>query len=206
MVEGGGLENRFPVIRNGGSNPSPSATIAFLRGINVGGHHKIPMPALRKAFEAMGFKNVRTVLASGNVVFEPTGKKAEDLEGTIARGLAGAFGFPVPVLLRSMRELAALVAADPFKGLAPGTDTKFYVTFHPRDRPRASKARLPAPPQGVRIVSVRPGEVCSAVALSGGAGTPELMAFLEKWLGRDVTTRNWQTVTKLATGPVEHRE
>ena len=206
MVEGGGLENRFPVIRNGGSNPSPSATIAFLRGINVGGHHKIPMPALRKAFEAMGFKNVRTVLASGNVVFEPTGKKAEDLEGTIARGLAGAFGFPVPVLLRSMRELAALVAADPFNGLAPGTDTKFYVTFHPRDRPRASKARLPAPPQGVRIVSVRPGEVCSAVALSGGPGTPELMAFLEKWLGRDVTTRNWQTVTKLATGPVEHRE
>ncbi len=140
VVEGGGLENRFPVIRNGGSNPSPSATIAFLRGINVGGHHKIPMPALRKAFEAMGFKNVRTVLASGNVVFETTGKKAEDLEGTIARGLAGAFGFPVPVLLRSMRELAALVAADPFKGLAPSADTKLYVTFLPRDRPGASGA------------------------------------------------------------------
>jgi len=50
------------------------------------------MPALRKAFEAMGFKNVRTVLASGNVVFETTGKKADDLEGTIARGLAGATG------------------------------------------------------------------------------------------------------------------
>jgi uncharacterized protein (DUF1697 family) len=149
----------------------------------------------------MGFKNVRTVLASGNVVFEPTGKKDGYLEGAIACGLAGSFGFPVPVLLRSMRELASLVAADPFKGLAPGADTKLYVTFLPRDRPGASEARLPAPPKGVRIVCVRPGEVCSAVALSGGAGTPELMAFLEKSLGRDVTTRNWQTVTKLATSP-----
>jgi len=156
------------------------------------------MPALRKAFEAMGFKNVRTVLASGNVVFEPTGKKAEDFEAAIARGLAGAFGFPVPVLLRSMRELAALVAADPFKGLASGADTKLYVTFLPRDRPGASGARLPAPPKGARIVGVRPGEICSAVTLSGGAGTPELMAFLEKSLGKDVTTRNWQTVKRLA--------
>lgn len=197
------------VIRDGpGShhplNPSPSATVAFLRGINVGGHHKIPMCALKKAFEAMGFKNVRTVLASGNVVFEQKGRKVEDLEGTISRGLAGAFGFPVPVLLRSMRELAALVAADPFKGLVPSTDTKLYVTFLFRGRPGSSGARLPAPPKGVRIVGVRPGEVCSAVTLSAGAGTPELMAFLEKSLGRDVTTRNWQTVTKLATGPAEH--
>ncbi len=189
-----------------GSNPSPSAIVAFLRGINVGGHHKIPMPDLKAAFESMGFRNVRTVLASGNVVFEPTGKKAEDLEGTIARGLAGAFGFPVPVLLRSVREIADLVAADPFKGLAPGADAKLYVTFLPRDRPGASRAKLPAPPKGARIVSVRPGEICSAVALSRGVGTPELMAFLEKSLGRDVTTRNWQTVTKLATGPAEHRE
>ncbi|MCK7469727.1 MAG: DUF1697 domain-containing protein [Desulfomicrobium escambiense] len=164
------------------------------------------MAALKKAFEAMGFKNVRTVLASGNVVFEPTGKKTEDLEGAIDRGLAGALGFPVPVLLRSMRELAALVAADPFKGLAPGADTEFYVTFLPRDRPGVSRAKLPAPPTGVRIVGVRQGEVCSAVALSEGSGTPELMAFLEKSLGRDITTRNWQTVTKLATGPVVHRE
>jgi uncharacterized protein (DUF1697 family) len=155
------------------------------------------MPALKKAFEAMGFKNVRTVLASGNVVFEPTGKKAEDLEGAIARGLAGAFGFPVPVLLRPMRELAALVAADPFKGILPSADTKFYVTFLPLDRPGASGARLPAPPKGARIVSVRSSEVCSAVALSEGAGTPELMAFLERSLGRDVTTRNWQTVLRM---------
>ncbi len=195
MVEGGGLENRFPVLRNGGSNPSPSATIAFLRGINVGGHKKIAMADLRKTFEAMGFRNVRTVLASGNVVFETTGKKAEDLEGAIARGLAGAFGFPVSVLLRSMKELAALIAADPFKGLTPGPDNKLYVTFLPR--PGAAGAKLPAPPKGVRIVGVRPAEVCSAVALSGGAGTPELMAFLEKSLGRDVTTRNWQTVLRL---------
>jgi uncharacterized protein (DUF1697 family) len=191
MVVGDGPGSRFP------SNPSPSATVAFLRGINVGGHHKIPMPALKKAFEAMGFKNVRTILASGNVVFEPAGKKDEDLEATIVRGLAGAFGFPVPVLLRSIREIAALVAVDPFKGLAPSPDTKLYVTFLPRYRPGSFGARLPAPPKCVRIVSVRPGEVFSSVTLSPRTGTPELMAFLEKSLGRDVTNRNWQTVLRL---------
>ena len=84
MVEGGGLENRFPVIRNGGSNPSPSAIIAFLRGINVGGHKKVPMAALKKAFEAMGFRDVRTVLASGNVIFEAPGKDPR-LDLTISR-------------------------------------------------------------------------------------------------------------------------
>jgi hypothetical protein len=50
VVEGGGLENRFPVLLNGGSNPSPSAIVAFLRGVNVGGHKKIAMAALERAF------------------------------------------------------------------------------------------------------------------------------------------------------------
>jgi uncharacterized protein (DUF1697 family) len=197
VVEGGGLENRFPVLRNGGSNPSPSAIIAFLRGINVGGHKKIPMAALKAAFEALGFVNVRTVLASGNVVFSaPSG--GPDLEEAIARGLAQAFGFPVPVILRTVKQLGAMLVSDPFKAAPSGPDVRLYVTFLPKRAPARPPARLPEPPAGMRIVRVDPGEVYSVVRLSKGVGTPDLLAFLERTVGRDVTTRNWQTVTKLA--------
>ena len=180
-----------------GSNPSPSAIIAFLRGINVGGHKKVTMAALKASFEALGFTNVRTVLTSGNVIFEAPERDPER-EETVTRGLAKAFGFPVPVILRSIRELKAMVASDPFKAVPGGPDVRLYVTFRPKEAPSLSPARLPEPPAGARIVRVEPGEVYSVVRLSQGAGTPDLMAFLERTLGRDVTTRNWQTVIKIA--------
>ncbi len=112
----------------GSSNPSPSAIVAFLRGINVGGHKKIPMADLKKAFESVGLRNVRTVLASGNVVFEASGKDPH-LDQTISRGLEKAFGFPVKVVLRTVRELRTLVASEPFKGAPTGPNVKLYVTF-----------------------------------------------------------------------------
>ncbi len=197
MVEGGGLENRFPVIRNGGSNPSPSAIVAFLRGINVGGHKKVPMAALKAAFEAMGFRNVRTVLASGNVIFE-TPKTGPALAGTIAQELEKAFGFPVTVVIRPVRGLRALVASEPFKGVPAGPNVRLYVTFLARKKPGLSGLRPPSSVKSVRVVRVGPGEIFSTVTLSPGVGTPDLMAFLEKAVGQNVTTRNWETVKKLA--------
>jgi uncharacterized protein (DUF1697 family) len=163
----------------------------------VGGRKKVPMAALKKAFEAMGFKDVRTVLASGNVIFEAPGKDPHpDL--TISRGLEKAFGFPVRVLVRTVRELRDLVASDPFKGEPSGPGIKLYVTFLAQKKPALSRLHLKTPAEGVRIVRVRPGEVLSVITLSASGGTPELMAFLEKAFGREVTTRNWQTVRKLA--------
>ncbi len=197
MVEGGGLENRFPVLRNGGSNPSPSAIVAFLRGVNVGGHNTIAMAALKSAFESMGFSNVRTVLASGNVVFEAPGKDPNP-DQTISQGLEKAFGFPVKVVLRTVRELRAMVDSDPFKGIPSGPEIKFYVTFLAQRTPDRSRLRVPAPAKGVRIIRVTPGETFSAVTLSPGVGTPDLMAFLDKALGDAATTRNWNTIIRIA--------
>ena len=197
MVEGGGLENRFPVLRNGGSNPSPSAIVAFLRGINAGGHKKIAMAALKTAFEFMGFRNVRTALASGNVVFEAP-RKVPDLDKAISRGLEEAFGFPVKVVLRTVRELRAMVDSDPFKEAPPAPDVKLYVTFLADKKRARPRLHLPAPSAGFRVLRDAPGEIFSAVTLSPGVGTTDLMASLDKAVGHDVTTRNWQTVIKLA--------
>jgi len=169
-----------------------------LRGINVGGHKKVPMAALKKAFEAMGFKDVRTVLASGNVIFETPGKDPH-LDLTISRGLEKAFGFPVTVVLRRANELRAIVASEPFKGVPSGADVRLYVTFLAQEKPGLSGLRPPSSVKGVRIVRVGPGEIFSVVTLSPGVGTPDLMAFLEKAVGQEVTTRNWQTVIRLAS-------
>jgi uncharacterized protein (DUF1697 family) len=168
-----------------------------LRGINVGGHKKVPMASLKKAFEAMGFKDVRTVLASGNVIFEAPGKDPH-LDLTISNGLEKAFGFPVTVVLRGAKELRAIVASEPFKGVPSGPEVRLYVTFLAQAKPGLSGLRPPSSVKGVRIVRVVPGEIFSVVTISPGVGTPELMAFLEKAVGQEVTTRNWQTVKKLA--------
>ena len=199
MVEGGGLENRFPVLRNGGSNPSPSAIVAMLRGINNVGSRAVRMAALKKAFEAMGFKNVRTVLASGNVIFEAPGK-GPDLEGKIARGLERTLGFPVRIFLRTLEELQAIVVSDPFRSFPAGPDIQLYVTFLARKGTATPPVRLPEPPKGVRIVRVEPDEIYTWVKLSPGVGTPDLMAFLDKTLEQGGTTRNWRTVVKIAGG------
>ena len=197
MVEGGGLENRFPVLRNGGSNPSPSATVALLRGINNAGSKRVTMAALKSAFESMGFKNVRTVLASGNVVFESP-RRDPQLGRTIARGLEKALGFRVIVILRTVLEMRALVASDPFRSepFVPGV--LFYVTFLARKIAADPGPSLPRPAKGVRIVRAGPGEVFSVVRPSAEVGTPDLMAFLDKTFGREVTTRNWRTVMRIA--------
>jgi uncharacterized protein (DUF1697 family) len=199
VVEGGGLENRFPVLRNGGSNPSPSATVALLRGINNVGSRTVTMAALKSAFEAMGFKNVRTVLASGNVIFESP-RREPHLDRTIGRGLEKALGFPIAVIIRKLRDLETNIRSEPFKGVPAGPGVQPYVTFLIRPGTDRPPIRLPAPPKGVRVMRVDPGEIFSVVMLSQGGGTPDLMRYLDRNLGPAGTTRNWRTVLKLAGG------
>jgi uncharacterized protein (DUF1697 family) len=174
-----------------------ATTVALLRGINVGGHKKVSMADLKKAFESLGFKNVRTVLASGNVVFEAP-EKDRAPAGTIGAKLERAFGFPVPVVLRTIRELQAIIASDPFKEAVSGPGVKFYVTFFSEKRTSRPDRLPPKPDADFRLVRVTPSEVFSVIRPSPDAGTPDLMAFLKRAFGKEVTTRNWQTVIKLA--------
>lgn len=199
MVEGGGLENRFPVLRNGGSNPSPSATVALLRGINNVGSRRVTMAALKAAFEAMGCHNVRTVLASGNVVFDPP-RQSPDLVRKLTDGLEKALGFPVVLIIRTVREIEGIIRSEPFKGVPHGPEDQLYATFLGGKGSGRPGARFPDPPKGTRVVRVDPGEIFSVVMLSRGGKTPDLMNYLDRNLGPAGTTRNWRTVLKLAGG------
>ena len=168
----------------------------------MGGHKPLAMVSLRGAFEGMGFENVRTVQASGNVLFDATDERAgtggrpdtELLEARIEGGLEGTFGYRIGVTVRRLADLERLVASDPFGGVAVDPATRRYVTF--LSRSAATGAEI-SPPFDLPLLKVTEHAVLSAITLAPGLGTTELMGWLEKRFGKDVTTRNWNTILKV---------
>jgi uncharacterized protein (DUF1697 family) len=171
--------------------------IAFLRGINVGGHKPIKMDALAGAFRSLGFQNVKTILASGNVLFEAPKASTGVLTQKIEEKLEKTFGHPVGVTLRTVPEIQKLVKSDPFKNINVTPQTRLYVTFR-RD---GTKGTLKIPYQShekdFEILHVTTGEVCSVLTLSPDRQTTQLMNILEKEFGKTVTTRNWNTLVRI---------
>lgn len=105
--------------------------VAFLRAINVGGH-TVAMAALRTLFEEMGFENVSTFIASGNVLFESSDEDARGLERAIEERLGEALGYEVGTFLRTPEELQAVAAHPPFDADAVTAARGLYVCFLPR--------------------------------------------------------------------------
>jgi uncharacterized protein (DUF1697 family) len=101
--------------------------VGLLRGINLGAKRRIAMADLRALLTELGYEDVRTVLASGNVIF--TGPKAKARE-KLEQAIAERFGFQVDVVLRTMAELHAVVADEPF-GEEIENDTRYFVVFLP---------------------------------------------------------------------------
>ena len=166
----------------------PVSYVAFLRGINVGGKNLLAMSDLKKAFEDLGFKNVTTLLASGNVLFQAA--NAKDLRTKIEKKLKTITGKDINVLLRTRDDLTAL--GDPFKGIKVTPETRLYVTFL-SEKP---KGNVRDAPPAFRIVKKTNTEICSVLTLGKEGRTVDLMATLEKDLGKNITTRNWNTVVK----------
>lgn len=164
---------------------------AFLRGVSP---MNASMPELREAFEAAGFEDVRTVLSSGNVVFGAPAAPPAALERRAEAAMEERLGKAFPTIVRPVEALRAMLAADPWAGfrLAPGA--KRVVTFL-RGKPRA-RLELPVELDGARILRVRGQEAFSAYVPSPRG--PVFMTLLEKTFGKEVTTRTWDTVRKVA--------
>lgn len=170
--------------------------VAWLRGINVGGHHLIPMNDLCRMFEAAGLKQVTSFIQSGNVLFESGSRNPALLVSRIQHALRTSLGYEVGVMIRTMAEVEDMVNREPFKNLPAGPDVKWFVTFLaavPRTMP-------PMPwksPEGdVEVLEVRDRDVFSLSRLVHGRfgfANP----FLEKRLGVAGTTRGWPTVVKV---------
>jgi len=104
--------------------------IALLRAVNVGGTGKLPMAELRAMCEALGFTQVRTYIASGNVVFA-SASTAKQVQASLESALAIYAGRPVGVLLRTPTELAQVLAANPFPKAAPNRTTVIFLDHAP---------------------------------------------------------------------------
>jgi uncharacterized protein (DUF1697 family) len=103
---------------------------AFLRAVNVGGTGKLPMSELRAMCETLGFSNVRTYIASGNVVFES--RLAErTVKAKLEQALEEYAGKPVGVLVRTGAELAAVLAGNPFESAAPNQTVVIFLDAPP---------------------------------------------------------------------------
>lgn len=170
--------------------------VAFLRGINVGGNNMISMDKLSRAFESWGFASVRTILASGNVLFE-TGRAGEGLAQTIEKNIEKSFGLDGSVILRTVDDIQNMAKADPFKGIVVTPQTRLYVTFLTEKSRSSLKVPYESQDKDFRILGVTDGEVFSVLTLSRDRRTVDAMKILETEFGKKVTTRNWNTIGRI---------
>jgi uncharacterized protein (DUF1697 family) len=169
--------------------------VALLRGINVGGHKKVPMGRLREAMQAHGFTDPATYLQSGNVVVSGPKKSDERIARDLEKLIEEEFGFSARVLVRTKAELASIVKNNPMPEGA-SQPRSFLVTFLSA-KPTAAQIREldPAEFEPDRF-EVRGREVY--VFCPNGLNQSVFANFQwDKRFGITATARNWNTVTKL---------
>ncbi len=171
--------------------------VALLRGINVGGNKKVPMADLKKMMEKMGYTNVKTLLNSGNVMFDTAEKSMPAIKKAFEAQFEKTFGFSSHTIIRSITEIEKLVKANPFKRIKVTPATRLYVTFL-SDKPTSTlKIPYESADKLYRILSVDDSCICSVLIVTDTKNTTDAMKILEKEYGKNVTTRNWNTVEKM---------
>jgi uncharacterized protein (DUF1697 family) len=177
---------------------TPHKYLALLRGINVGGHHKVPMADLQKQLAKLGFTDIVTLLNSGNVVFDAPETSIDALEIKITAHLEKSFGFPVPVLLRRAEEILSISHLDPFRNIEVTKDTRLYVSF--LKKAPTIKIGLPwtSDDKSFRILDIGDRAIFSVLDVSV-SGTPDGMEALERLFGKEITTRNLNTITRIVS-------
>lgn len=177
-----------------------SIYIALLRGINVGGKHRVNMAELKRTLEDAGLQNVRTYIQSGNVLFESDGDETELYE-KMEQEIEKRFGFPVPVILRTSQELQAIIDGCPFTAeevqtadLASGVESLHICMLQSALTPEAADKLKSFPAGGDRFA------VCGRdiyLLLQNGVHNSKLAAYILK-IAASVTMRNFKTIRQLA--------
>jgi uncharacterized protein (DUF1697 family) len=170
--------------------------VAFLRGINVGGKKLIKMDALGRAFQSLGFENVKTFIQSGNVFFDDAETDLDILTKKIEARIHKSFGFEVTVILQTVASLQGIIKRNPFKKVEPDSDLVMFVTFLSANPLPKPKLPLLFPAENVELIAIkdRAAFFLCRRKKNGMFGFPN--ALVEK-LGVSATTRNWTTVNKI---------
>jgi uncharacterized protein (DUF1697 family) len=169
--------------------------VALLRGINVGGH-RVAMARLRDLFIALNLANVRTYIQTGNVFFETEADDRLALQHRIESHLASALGWPAPTCLRTIAELEAVLALDPFAGIALTPERRFAITFLPSPHNLTIDLPYLTPKGGYELIALTPMELFVVWHLTNGRPLNDYTA-LDKQFGDTGTTRFWHTTEKI---------
>lgn len=169
--------------------------VSFLRGVNVGGHGKIKMADLEAAYAALGLKNVRTLLQSGNVVFSSRLTDRAALAKRIRQEIERRFDLETEILLRTLDEIRAVVERGPL--LSPRADpSKLLVMFLSGVPDARGQSELLKKHEGPEMIEVRGPEVY--LYYPNGVGRSKLTGgLIENKLKVAGTARNWNTLAKL---------
>jgi uncharacterized protein (DUF1697 family) len=169
--------------------------VALLRGINVGGNKRVPMAELRDLLGDLGYENATTLLQSGNAVFDAPGS-ATDVQGELEKAIVKHFGFDVAVVVRTIKQIDAVLKHHPFDGVAD--DDSMYMVCFLSSKPNADAAKsLKAEDFAPELLEIK-GTELYAWCPNKVNDSPLLKAAGKAKLADHMTARNWRTVRKIA--------
>ncbi|MBS1745691.1 MAG: DUF1697 domain-containing protein [Bacteroidetes bacterium] len=170
--------------------------ISILRGINVSGKNLIKMDALKKMYEGLHFKNVKTYIQSGNVIFSTQTGEVKKIADKIVKQIKNEFGFDVPVIVLTVDKLREIIQQNPFINDKQKDIACLHVTFlkvAPNEFDKKSIEEKKSEGEEIEF-----GSDAVYLYCPGGYGQTKLNNnFLENKLKVDATTRNWKTANVL---------
>lgn len=170
--------------------------ISMLRGVNVGGHNKIKMDALRALYASLKLRDAQTYVQSGNVVFRTDERDPGLLSKRIQNGIERKFGFRPDVILRTASELKNVIARNPFakrRGIEPGKLLVVFLAGDPSGEGREKVLQIKCDPEEMRMDGRE-----LYIYFPNGMGRSKLpWASLGNTLKTPGTGRNWNSVTKM---------
>src|SRR6266853_6402332 len=173
-----------------------TVVISMLRGVNVGGHNKIKMDALRTLYGSLKLRDAQTYVQSGNVIFRTDEMDIARLARRIEDGIERKFGFRPEVILRTVAEMREVLARNPFakrRGIEPGKLLVSFLASDPAEEAREKVRQMKCDPEELRIVGRE-----LYIYFPNGMGRSKLsLAKFEKTLKTSGTGRNWNSVTKI---------
>lgn len=170
--------------------------VCFLRGINVGGHAKIKMDALRALFESLKFEEPQTYVQSGNVVFKSSERNLEFSATRIKKAIAKKFACSPEIMLRTVADLRSVVSNNPFakrNNIEPAKLHVFFLAGQPAKNAAENLRQFAIQPEELHLIGRE-----LFIYFPNGVGKSKLpWARLDKALQTPGTGRNWNSVTKV---------
>ncbi|GGK21372.1 hypothetical protein GCM10007962_14400 [Yeosuana aromativorans] len=173
--------------------------IALLKGINVGGHKKVPMAELRKLLSKSGFENVQTYIQSGNVIFKSSEKNTQKIEETIKNAILNSFEFEVSVLVMTRLDLKRIFDDCPFS--EDKKKASYFMMLH--DAPDETLIQVASEKvyEGEEYLIIND---CTYYFCAKGYGQAKFnVNFFERKLKTFATARNYNTMVKLLSLSLE---